>query len=545
MNRQKSILLIHPPVGVLSEPPAGMARIAGFLRACGVDCKSLDLNIAAMTMIAQNAAAGAFPGAADAELRAASFNPAVSGARHDDREDTWTRRAKKHLDANLASLQNPDVYKKPDRYRRAVMDVNRVLHKAGRAAGVRLSLSDYAEPRRSTVRGRDLRDAARNYRDNLFFFFFEPVIAEVLAERSVDIVGISVGFMSQALCAAAIAGFIRSAAPDIRIVFGGGLITSWMHLPGFSNPLEGFADDMIAGPGEGPLARMCGVSGLADGFAPPGAPYRFASPDPAAYLSPVPVLPVAASDGCHWRKCAFCPERAEKRRYRSFSPEALAGEYGAGSGRGGRGGLIHFLDNTLTPAFMKHLAGNPPEIPWYGFARITEHLADPDFTKALARSGCVMLQLGIESGDQDVLDAMAKGTSVETASRVLKALRSASISVYGYFLFGTPAETEKSAEKTKTFIRDHAAYIDFLNLSIFNLPARSDAMEDLETRSFYDGDLSLYRDFVHPQGWNRDRVRRFLQKSLGTDEAIRRIMLNDPPFFTSRHAPFFKMFSGL
>lgn len=549
MDRQKSILLIYPPVGVLSEPPAGIARLAGFLHACGVDCSSLDLNIAAMTMIAQNTAAGTSRSITDRKTSDAISNPAVAGvgddAQDDTQDDTWTRRAKKHLSANLVALQNAAVYKNPDRYRRAVMDINRVLHAAGRNAGLTLSLSDYAEPDRSPVRSRDLHDAARNYQDNLFFPFFEPMIAEVLADRSVDIVGISVGFMSQALCAAAIAGFIRRIAPEIRIVFGGGLITSWMHLPGFSNPLAGFADEMISGPGEEPLARMCGITGLETDFAPPGAPYDFASPDPASYLSPVPVLPVSASDGCYWRKCAFCPERAEKRRYRSFAPSALAGQYETGAGQSKQSGLIHFLDNSLTPAFMKHLAGHPPEIPWYGFTRITEHLADPDFTRALARSGCVMLQLGIESGDQAVLDAMEKGTSVETASRVLKSLRAASISVYGYFLFGTPAETEESANRTKAFIRSHAEYIDFLNLAIFNLPVRCDKMEDLETRSFYDGDLSLYREFVHPQGWSRNRVRRFLQKSVGSDEVIRRIMLNDPPFFTSRHAPFFKMFSGI
>ncbi len=545
MNRQKSILLIYPPVGVLSEPPAGMARLAGFLRACGVDCGSLDLNIAAMGMTAKNTAAGGFRGTTDIKTCDAYYNPKVNGVRNVDPDDTWTRRAKKHLPANLAALQSPAVYQNPDRYRRAVMDINRVLHAAARNAGLALSLSDYTEPRRSPVRSRDLHDAARNYQDNLFFPVFERMITDFLAARSVDIVGISVGFMSQALCAAALAGFIRGAAPDIRIVFGGGLITSWMHLPEFSNPLIGFADELISGPGEGPLARMCGIPGPEAYGAPPGVPYDFASPGQASYLSPVPVLPVAASDGCYWRKCAFCPERAEKRRYRPFAPAALAGQYHADSGQGEHPGLIHFLDNSLSPAFMKQLAVHPPPIPWYGFTRITEHLADPDFVRALARSGCVMLQLGIESGDQGVLDAMEKGASVETASRVLKTLRAASISVYGYFLFGTPFETEKSADKTKSFIRRHAACIDFLNLAIFNLPARCDGMQDLETRSFYDGDLSLYREFVHPQGWNRDRVRRFLRKSVGSDTAIRRIILNDPPFFTSRHAPFFKMFSGV
>jgi hypothetical protein len=55
---------------------------------------------------------------------------------------------------------------------------------------------------------------------------------------------------------------------------------------------------------------------------------------------------------------------------------------------------------------------------------------------------------------------------------------------------------------------------------------------------FMQGDLSLYREFNHPQGWGRDRVRPFLSKTFKKPAAIRTILNNDPPFFTSNHAPF-------
>ncbi|MCK7489087.1 MAG: hypothetical protein MZU79_01710 [Anaerotruncus sp.] len=37
---------------------------------------------------------------------------------------------------------------------------------------------------------------------------------------------------------------------------------------------------------------------------------------------------------------------------------------------------------------------------------ITQHLADEDFCLSLKRSGCAMLKLGIESGDQEVLESI-------------------------------------------------------------------------------------------------------------------------------------------
>ena len=47
--------------------------------------------------------------------------------------------------------------------------------------------------------------------------------------------------------------------------------------------------------------------------------------------------------------------------------------------------------------------GKPAGAPWYGFVRVTRRLADEDFCRALKLSGCVMLKLGLESGDQGVL----------------------------------------------------------------------------------------------------------------------------------------------
>jgi hypothetical protein len=108
-----------------------------------------------------------------------------------------------------------------------------------------------------------------------------------------------------------------------------------------------------------------------------------------------------------------------------------------------------------------------------------------------------------------------------------------------YLLFGTPAEDENSARRTLAFTLAHTSAIDFLNLAIFNLPAYSDEAGGLDTVDFYDGDLCLYKEFIHPNGWSRDRVRRFVSRTFKKPSAIRAILNNDPPLFTSNHAPFF------
>jgi radical SAM superfamily enzyme YgiQ (UPF0313 family) len=150
-----------------------------------------------------------------------------------------------------------------------------------------------------------------------------------------------------------------------------------------------------------------------------------------------------------------------------------------------------------------------------------------------------MLKLGLESGNQKVLDSMQKGIDLQTASNALKALKKAGISTYVYLLFGTPPESYKEAVSTLEFISRHADAIGFLNLAIFNMPACGPGTTGLRTSSFYEGDLSLYSDFEHPLGWDRKSVRRFLDEEFKKDRDVSLILKRTPPIFTSNHAAFF------
>jgi radical SAM superfamily enzyme YgiQ (UPF0313 family) len=188
---------------------------------------------------------------------------------------------------------------------------------------------------------------------------------------------------------------------------------------------------------------------------------------------------------------------------------------------------------------MGALADRPPGVPWYGFARISKELTDLEFCRALKRSGCRMLKLGLESGDQGVLDRMRKGINLATASLVLKNLHAAGIAAYVYLLFGTPAETIREARKTLTFVVAHSDAITFLNLAVFNMPVCGQEAGEYEDGQFYEGDLSLYTAFRHPQGWDRKAVRRFLDAEFKKHPAVSAILKKDPPIFTSNHAAFF------
>jgi hypothetical protein len=118
-------------------------------------------------------------------------------------------------------------------------------------------------------------------------------------------------------------------------------------------------------------------------------------------------------------------------------------------------------------------------------------------------------------------------------------LKQAGIETYVYLLFGTPPESLEEARATRDFVARHHDEIGFLNVAIFNLPVYGPDTMNLETKVFYEGDLSLYVDFEHPRGWNRKLVRQFLDREFKRHPAIAPILRRDPPVFTSSHAPFF------
>ena len=511
--RMKSILLIHPPVSKPCEPPAGLAKLAWALNARGVDCRLYDASVDGILGILEQPL---------------------------DADDTWSRRALSRRDANLDALRSAGLYRNRDRYKRAVMDVNRILHMAGLKTDAAISLSNFGSARLSPVRSTDLIRAAEGFESNPFHPIFSRKLAALFSHWEPAVVGMSINFMSQALCAFAIIGFIRKQLPGARIVCGGGLVTSWMNIPNLGNPFGGLIDEMVCGPGENRLIALCTGK---DEIRPTVTGYDFSSFDRKPYLSPVRVLPYATSRGCYWKKCAFCPETAEDAPYLTSSPQDIVADLRRTTIQTGAG-LVHFLDNALSPRLMGYLIDHPPGVPWYGFARVTPHLTDPDFVRGLKASGCAMLKIGVESGDQHVLDALGKGIDIGTVSKALDTVHRAGIATYVYLLFGTPAEDENSARRTLAFTLAHASAIDFLNLAIFNLPAYSDEAGGLDTVDFYDGDLCLYKEFIHPNGWSRDRVRRFVSRTFKKPSAIRAILNNDPPLFTSNHAPFFNMGNG-
>lgn len=519
------ILFIHPPVAKACEPPGGIAALAGALERAGVEYAVLDLNLEGQDGLMRGAAGG----------------------------DVWTRRAVRHREQNLAAIRNPATYDAPDRYARAVADLNRLLERStpgAPEAGTRISLANYQDQRLAPTRSRDLLRAAENPEVNPFVPLLAPRLTQAMETLQPLAVGFSLNYLSQALCTFALMGFLRRRWPGTPILLGGGLVTSWSGrlttaterdaLRTLDETLDGLfaglVDAVISGPGEGPLLQWLDAA-LPEPV--PSGPPEYALFPLNDYFAPGRILPYAASRGCYWNRCAFCPEPAEGNRYAPVGRSQVVDDLRI-LVRRHQPVLLHLVDNALSPAVLGNLLRMPPRASWYGFVRFSPRLADPDYCHALRRAGCVMLKLGLESGSQAVLDQENKGVNLALAEQVLKSLRSAGIASYVYLLFGTPSESEPEARATLEFTARNSRFISFLNLALFNLPLAGRGREGLKILPYPD-DLSLYAGFQHPKAWDRPLVRRFLDREFRRHPAIAPILRRDPPVFTSNHASLFTL----
>ncbi len=73
---------------------------------------------------------------------------------------------------------------------------------------------------------------------------------------------------------------------------------------------------------------------------------------------------------------------------------------------------------------------------------------DEEMVKALKRSGCFLISLGVESGNKESLNLIKKGTTLEQGEESVYLLKKYGIKSYLFFMIGFPWEDKKDIEET-------------------------------------------------------------------------------------------------
>ncbi len=168
-----------------------------------------------------------------------------------------------------------------------------------------------------------------------------------------------------------------------------------------------------------------------------------------------PYISLYTSRGCP-AMCTFClwPQTHSGHRWRLRSTDDIAREVAYAKEAFPYVKEIFFDDDTFnyqkarTIELCKKL--KPLNFTWSCTSRVT---TDYDTLKAMKESGCRLLIVGYESGDQQILKNIKKGATIDMALRFTDNCKKLGLVVHGDFIIGLPGETRESIRKTIDFAK--------------------------------------------------------------------------------------------
>lgn len=172
---------------------------------------------------------------------------------------------------------------------------------------------------------------------------------------------------------------------------------------------------------------------------------------PARYL--YPIYPVRGSRGCPYR-CKYCNFST----HRSFSikPHDVLEKELAALSDSGRVQILRFTDDNLflnrknLEAFCETIIKARGHMKWTSFIRANSITREN--VSLLKESGCLLAQIGVESGDAGMLTRMNKNEEPDDYLEAIELLNSQGIFTQLYFIVGFPGETQATLDNTVRLI---------------------------------------------------------------------------------------------
>ncbi len=180
-----------------------------------------------------------------------------------------------------------------------------------------------------------------------------------------------------------------------------------------------------------------------------------------SYFGSERAVSLCLSRGCPY-KCVFCSVHVHAgRKFRTYSVEHalnhienLVKNYGVKH--------IHFEDDNLTldkkrfMRLMKEIVNRKLIFTWDTPNGVFANTIDMDMLKLMKKTGCTYLILGVESGDQWVLDNIIKKQPLrlDIVINVFQMAKKVGIDMQAFYIIGFPGETKALIQKTLDFAID-------------------------------------------------------------------------------------------
>ena len=309
-----------------------------------------------------------------------------------------------------------------------------------------------------------------------------------------------------------LAAEINKVLPDVKIVFGG------VHVSALREKiLEQFPliDYLVTGEGEIAMAELAegkdpatiqgmisrGAQGIQScGFRTelcelddlPFPAYHKLEGFPKYFEPPLfnypraPSASIISSRGCLYQ-CSYCDRSVFRKSFRFNSAEYLY-EHMALLKKDFNVKHIFFYDDLFTfnrkrvAEFCGLLMKKPLQMTFNCAVRVGH--ADDALLKMLKAAGGWMVSIGMESGDQELLDRHKAKVTLDQIRDTVKLIQKNGMRAKGLFMMGLPGETEQTIKKTSDFIKE--LRLDDMNMTKFTPFPGSPAYQTIHEEGKFD-----------------------------------------------------------
>ena len=412
-------------------------------------------------------------------------------------------------------------------------------------------------------------------------------VKEAIEDFNPDVVGITIPFSSQSENAKKISRICRDINPKIKVVFGGPHSSvRYRHLLE-----EGSCDVCVVGEGEMAFRElMKGIVSNSNIFDIEGVAYikdnevkykaskffdnldelPFPSYDlidfhaylesPYLYKSrsaiPEKSISMITSRGCPFN-CIFCSIKSHMgRKFRFHSPDYVLRHLRFCIEKMGIR-KFHFEDDNISQdkkrfeEILDKIIESKLDIKWDTPNGIRADTLDFNILKKIKQSGCISLQLAIESGNQRILnEVIKKRSSLDYIVKIIEYCKELEIKLAAFFVIGFPGETISDIKETIALaLRLYKTYT-VLPILLFATPLYGTDLykicmeEGLIDRNLTDEDLATASQFfgnplISTKNFSKEDLKKIanefeleMDKLVGQD-SFRKILTDKKSIFSS------------
>lgn len=177
---------------------------------------------------------------------------------------------------------------------------------------------------------------------------------------------------------------------------------------------------------------------------------------PPAIARKNPVAWVETSRGCVF-ECTYCNKSCFGKTFRVKSPERVVEEFIKIKKIGFK--EIHLTDDGFTTNIKRAkkicdlLIESKVNIGWSTITGIRVDRVDFELLDKMRQAGCYRVYFGIESGNQEILNNIKKGITLEQVRKAVEFAKKAKLEIAGYFMVGLPGDTEETMQDTINFAK--------------------------------------------------------------------------------------------